>query len=73
MEEIKVGDFITFKSTGYTVKVNEPFAGSIVPLKYLNDNRVQSVMIELNRRIYDNNSFDKVSGLCRKIYQMLVE
>ena len=69
-----VSQFIidTFKSAGYTVKVNEPFAGSIVPLKYLNDNRVQSVMIELNRRIYDNNSFDKVSGLCRKIYKCLL-
>lgn len=56
----------TFKSAGYTVKTNEPFAGSLVPLKYLNDTRVQSVMIELNRRIYDNNSFNLVNNLCKK-------
>lgn len=58
----------TFKSAGYTVKVNEPFAGSLVPLKYLNDTRVQSVMIELNRRIYDNNSFGSVQDICKEIY-----
>ncbi len=58
----------TFKSAGYTVKVNEPFAGSLVPLKYLNDTRVQSVMIELNRRIYDNNSFGSMQDICKEIY-----
>lgn len=61
----------TFKSAGYTVKVNEPFAGSLVPLKYLKDNCVQSVMIELNRRIYDNASFCVVQNLCKKIYTEL--
>ena len=61
----------TFKSEGYIVKVNEPFSGSLIPLKYLNDARVQSVMIELNRRIYDNSSFKKVQGLCKKIYNAL--
>ena len=57
-----------FKNNGYTVKVNGPFAGSLVPLKYLNDNRVVSVMIELNRRIYDNDSFKKVQKVCKQIY-----
>ena len=61
----------TFKYYGYSVKVNEPFAGSIVPLKYLNDNRVKSVMIELNRRIYDNNNFSKVQTICKEIYSKL--
>lgn len=58
----------TFKSSGYKVKINEPFSGSLVPLKYLNDTRVVSVMIELNRRIYDNDSFSKVQLLCKEIY-----
>ena len=61
----------TFKSAGYTVKVNEPFAGSLVPLKYFTDTRVQSVMIELNRRIYDNSSFRNIQDLCKKIYKEL--
>ena len=60
-----------FESAGYSVKVNEPFAGSLVPLKYLNDSRVTSVMIELNRRIYNNSSFDVVQNLCKKIYAEL--
>ncbi len=61
----------TFKTAGYTVKVNEPFAGSLVPLKYFNDTRVQSVMIELNRRIYDNASFALIQGICEEIYKKL--
>lgn len=60
-----------FKSAGYTVKVNEPFSGSLVPLKYLKDPRVSSVMIELNRRIYDNASFGSVQNLCKEIYKQL--
>ena len=48
------------------------FAGSLVPLKYLNDIRVKSVMIELNRRIYDNHcSFAMVQELCKRIYEEL--
>ena len=62
-----------FKSAGYSVKVNEPFTGSLVPLKYLNDTRITSVMIEINRRIYDNVSFDVVQNLCKRIYAELNE
>lgn len=60
-----------FRSGGYTVKLNEPFSGALIPLKYLNDSRVDSIMIELNRRIYDNASFSAVQNLCRKIYDHL--
>lgn len=41
-----------FKNNGYTVSINEPYSGSIVPIKYIGDKRVQSVMIELNRDLY---------------------
>lgn len=61
----------TFKSGGYFVKINEPFSGSIVPIKYLDDNRIVSVMIELNRRIYDNLCFDKIQDICKQIYKKL--
>ncbi len=38
---------------GYSVKVNSPFAGTIVPMKYYEkDKRVHSVMIEVNRSLY---------------------
>jgi N-formylglutamate amidohydrolase len=60
-----------FNSKGYSVKVNEPFAGSLKPLLYLNDSCVTSIMIELNRRIYDNLSFKKVQNICKSIYRKL--
>lgn len=42
-----------FQSRGYTVKINSPYCGTIVPLKYLNiDKRVQSIMLEINRGLY---------------------
>lgn len=42
-----------FEKAGYSVKINSPFAGTIVPLTYYKkDSRVVSVMIEVNRRLY---------------------
>jgi N-formylglutamate deformylase len=42
-----------FESIGYSVKINSPFSGSIVPIEYYNkDKRVVSVMIEVNRKVY---------------------
>jgi N-formylglutamate amidohydrolase len=58
----------TFRTAGYSVKVNEPFSGALTPVKYSHDNRVVSIMIELNRRIYENALFDAVQNLCMKIY-----
>jgi N-formylglutamate deformylase len=45
----------TFETLGYAVAVNSPFSGTIVPLKhYHKDQRVTSVMIEVNRSLYAN-------------------
>lgn len=60
-----------FTSKGYSVKTNTPFSGSIVPLKYFNDSRITSIMIELNRRIYQGESFTKIQDICKKIYTQL--
>ena len=60
-----------FNSQGYVVKINEPFAGSLVPLKYLDDKRVNSIMIELNRRIYDGVNFYSIQEICKNIYNKL--
>lgn len=44
--------FINF---GYSVSVNNPFSGTIVPLEYYGVNKkVQSIMIEVNRKLYMN-------------------
>jgi N-formylglutamate deformylase len=41
------------ESQGYTVRVNTPFSGSIVPARYYQrDASVTSIMLEVNRRLY---------------------
>lgn len=49
-----------FTKYGYSVNVNYPYCGTIVPNKYFNNHnsKVNSVMIEINKRIYlDNNKY----------------
>ena len=53
--ELTIKLVAAFEGKGYSVSINSPFAGSLVPLKYYqNEQRVQSVMIEINRGLYDN-------------------
>jgi len=53
-----------FKALGYNVCLNKPFAGSLVPqVFYKKDPRVQSVMIEVNRKLYmDETTGNKSDG-----------
>ncbi|WP_164940077.1 N-formylglutamate amidohydrolase [Bradyrhizobium zhanjiangense] len=61
---------------GFTVAVDRPFAGALIPAKHYGaDTRVQSIMIEVNRRVYMNEltgdrlvSFEK----CREAVGTLV-
>ncbi|MCK5789148.1 MAG: hypothetical protein KAH32_09120, partial [Chlamydiia bacterium] len=40
------------------VAINEPFAGTIVPLNFLGKNKnVKSIMIEVNRKLYLDDNF----------------
>lgn len=49
-----------FRNAGFTVAVNTPFAGALVPgSRYRIDRRVQAIMVEINRRLYLRD--DKVS------------
>lgn len=42
-----------FLSKGYDVRVDDPYSGTIVPLKYYKQNKnVHSLMIEVNRKLY---------------------
>jgi N-formylglutamate deformylase len=60
-----------FKKLGYSVAINSPFAGTLVPLDYYQlDQRVQSVMIELNRGLYDTPQ--KLNKLTKQLQQVLV-
>ena len=45
----------TLRQAGYSVSLNKPFSGTIVPLQsYRNDKCVSSIMIEVNRGFYLN-------------------
>lgn len=42
-----------FKERGYSVDVNSPYSGTIVPLGHYETNKkVQSIMLEVNRKLY---------------------
>ena len=63
------------KSFGYSVEINNPYEGTIVPLKHykINDN-VQSIMIEVNRKLYIDNgivNIEKVSKLNKVLNKIL--
>ncbi len=61
-----------FEDLNFTVKYNEPFKGSIVPLKYLNKNKnVQSIMIEVRRDLYMNEKTGKKIRNFKKIKDYL--
>ncbi|MEH6550646.1 MAG: N-formylglutamate amidohydrolase [Pseudomonadales bacterium] len=63
------------ESAGYSVKVNAPFAGSIVPMAYYGKNdHVHSLMLEINRALYMDEttglklgSFDEVKGCVERV------
>ena len=51
------------ESKGCSVKINSPFTGSIVPMRYYaKDTRVSSVMLEVNRRLYMDECGRKIKG-----------
>ena len=52
----KLTDFTInhFKKYGYSIKINYPYSGTMCPNK--KDDRVKSIMIEINKRIYLNNN-----------------
>ena len=54
-EKLKKSFGELFQELNFIVKYNEPFKGSIVPLKFYNKEiRVQSIMIEVRRDLYMN-------------------
>lgn len=60
-KELKEYFYNSFSELGYTVGINNPFCGTIIPLKYYKryDN-VKSIMLEINRSLYMNeNSGEK--------------
>lgn len=43
----------SFEALGYSIKINSPFSGTFVPAEYYKkDKRVESIMIEINKKLY---------------------
>lgn len=52
-ESLVIFSKMFFEKYGLSVKINSPYSGAIVPLDYYGENaRVQSIMIEINRKLY---------------------
>ena len=62
-----------FKHNGYSVDYNTPFSGSILPEKFLNNKKVKSIMLEINRKAYinSNEDFNKIQKLCKEVVGIL--
>ena len=41
-----------FRRRGYRVSMDRPYSGTIVPMKYFHKERILSLMVEVNRRLY---------------------
>ena len=62
-----------FEYHNLSVKINSPYSGTIIPLKYYNKNKnVIGIMIEVNRKLYmdefivDNNKVDELNSIIKK-------
>jgi N-formylglutamate amidohydrolase len=71
----------TIRGSGYTVEIDRPYSGSFVPTAfYKRDQRVASMMIEVNRRLYmdeltgaKNNGFDVIKGAIQTLLAVIDE
>lgn len=49
-----------FEDRGFRLGIDEPYAGSIVPMKqYQKDARVKSIMLEINRTLYLDDTYGR--------------
>lgn len=68
-----------FQSKGYSLGVDTPYSGSIVPMEfYQKDQRVSSIMLEINRRMYLNEptnekseGYSKTKGIIQDYIKLL--
>ncbi len=68
-----------FRSERLTVERDRPFSGTIVPLRYVGDARISSVMIEVRRGLYCNEStgqrndrFDSMRSVLERVIAPVV-
>jgi len=66
------------RARGYECMINAPFWGAIVPMRYWKDERVTSIMIEVNRGLYASgfnktNGFAEVRDDMQELLQLIAE
>lgn len=67
-------DFIMNKFTDlhYSVKINSPYSGTLIPLGYYKKNtNVMGIMIEINRKIYLNDNREITMENVSKLNKMM--
>jgi N-formylglutamate deformylase len=63
-----------FKFNGLNVEINYPYSGTIVPQKYIGNNYVKSIMIEINKDLYqidgksDSNLVSNLNKIILEIF-----
>lgn len=70
-----------FKSAGWSVDIDRPFAGALVPLRhYRTDSRVTALMVEVNRGLYMDErtgergaNYESVRATLQRVLQALSE
>ena len=61
-----------FEICGYSTARDQPFSGTIVPMKhYQKDRRVQSLMIEINRWLYLGEDYSVDSERTKTLVNVL--
>ena len=67
-----------FEAKGYSVAINQPFSGTVVPVDYYGKNKqVESVMIEINRNLYmDEQTGEKTDNfetIKQEVSELLID
>jgi N-formylglutamate amidohydrolase len=63
-----------FEKDGYSIGINTPFSGTIVPLELYGNKDVLSIMIELNKAIYANEEdFNKLKNSITLLLEKIEE
>jgi N-formylglutamate amidohydrolase len=60
-----------FAAEGFSVRINDPYAGTIVPLKYNGNPKVHSIMIEVNRKLYMHEDRSKKPEVIRQLQTII--
>lgn len=61
---------LNLKDMGYTVRLNRPYEGTLVPMEFLRkDRRVASIMVEINRGLY----MDEMAGMKTSAFDSVKE